>query len=171
MAVEEFTIKEITNAVEIEKSVDVIRKSFRTVAKEFGLTKHNCPTHPSFITINQLKELKSKGVTFFGLFLGNKQIGFIAVEKADVNLYYIEKLAVLPANRHRGYGTKLMGFAFDYIRENNGKKISIGIINEHTVLKSWYIKLSFREVTTEKFPHLPFTVCFMERDSAPITII
>jgi diamine N-acetyltransferase len=41
--------------------------------------------------------------------------------------------------------------------------ISIGIIDEHTVLKQWYRKLGFTEVNRKKYDHLPFTVCSMEK--------
>ena len=88
-------IREISTESELRKSVKVIRDSFRTVAVEFKLNRENCPTHPSFITLNQLTELKNKGTKFFGYFVENIQIGFVAVEKANENIYYMEKLAVL----------------------------------------------------------------------------
>jgi len=159
------TIREINDIEGIRNSTSIIKKSFSTVAKEFGFTRENCPTHPSFITIKQLKQLNSKGLTFFGLFPGENQVGFVAVEKADEELYYMEKLAVLPEHRHKGYGKELTGFVIDFIRNNGGKKIGIGIIDEHNVLKNWYKGLGFKEINTQKFAHLPFTVCFMERDT------
>jgi len=168
MPLNDFTIIGITDPVNTDNSVSIIRDSFKTVAEEFGLTTDNCPTHPSFITIHQLNEFRSKGVKFFGFFLDSKQVGLIAIEKADASLYYIEKLAVLPAYRHLGCGAKLMEFAFDYIKENKGKKVSIAIIEEHTVLKNWYMGLGFKEAATKKFPHLPFTVCFMEQELVPL---
>ena len=61
-----------------------------------------------------------------------------------------------------------MEFAINYIRDNNGQKVSIGIIDEHKTLKAWYKKLSFVEISTLKFPHLPFMVCFMERNFSPL---
>lgn len=157
-----FRINEISGNVSISDSACVIRNSFRTVAKEFNLTRANCPTHPSFVTIRQLTELKKKGLNFFGGFLGETQVGFVALEKADEALYYMEKLAVIPDDRHQGYGQKLVEFAVDYVRSHNGKKISIGIIDEHTILKDWYKTLGFIEVSTRKFNHLPFTVSYME---------
>jgi diamine N-acetyltransferase len=160
----EIRIREITGSAEFAASVRVIRSSFRTVAKEFGLTRENAPTHPSLFTVPRLKEMTARGAKSFGLFLGEKQIGFIAVQKTDKAVYEIERLAVLPSQRHGGYGAKLVGFAIDYIRERQGTKVTLGMINESTVLKNWYIKLGFREVWIRKFPHLPFTVCFMERD-------
>jgi ribosomal protein S18 acetylase RimI-like enzyme len=164
MGTRAFSINEIAGNVGINDSALVIRNSFRTVAKEFNLTRTNCPTHPSFVTIRQLTELKKKGLNFFGGFLGKTQVGFVALEKVDEALYYMEKLAVLPDYRHQGYGRKLVEFAVDCVGSHNGKKISIGTIDEHTILKDWYTKLGFKEVSTRKFNHLPFTVCYMEID-------
>lgn len=157
-------INEIGNDQALMESVRVIRNSFRTVALEFGLTIENCPTHPSFVTIQQLQELKEKGLKLFGLFLGDVQIGFVAIEQANSTLYYMEKLAVLPEYRYYGYGVQLVNFVLDFVRNRGGQKLSIGIINEHKILKDWYKKLGFMEISTTKFLHLPFTVCFMERD-------
>ncbi len=133
-------------------------------AEQFNLTPQNCPTHPSFIKDEQLAALKKRGLTFFGFFTNNEQIGFVAVEKSDSRLFYLEKLAVLPDHRHRGSGGRLVRHALEYIRRSGGKKVSIGIINEHTVLKNWYAQIGFKEVNTRKFLHLPFTICFMEMD-------
>ena len=32
------------------------------------------------------------------------------------------------------------------------------------LLKNWYMSYGFRETGTKAFPHLPFTVCFMEKE-------
>jgi ribosomal protein S18 acetylase RimI-like enzyme len=160
----ELSIREITDERGLRNSARVVRDAFRTVALDFNLTRENSPTHPSFMTTGRLQEDRNKGVRFFGLFTGDRHIGFIAIERADAALYYVERLAVLPEYRHRGYGKKLMEFAFEYVRANGGKKVSIGIINEQAVLKNWYKELGFEEVSAREFAHLPFTVCFMERE-------
>jgi ribosomal protein S18 acetylase RimI-like enzyme len=157
-------IREIIAQDQISTSVGVIRQAFKTVADEFNLTPDNCPTHPSFITFDALLKLNKRGTKFFGTFIDEMQIGFIAVEKSDDGLYFIEKLAVAPPHRHKGYGKTLVQFAMEFIRNSMGKKISIGIINDHTVLKNWYKGFGFEEVSTRKYDHLPFTVCFMEKE-------
>ena len=111
-------------------------------------------------------ELYKKGLRFFGLFIQDVQIGFVAVERADATLYYMEKLAVLPQARNRGYGTQLIRFVFDYVTRQGAGKLSIGTIHEDTGLKYWYKGLGFVHTGTKKFDHLPFTVCFMEADLA-----
>ncbi len=159
-----FDILPLSSREAIPVSAGIIRKSFKTVALDLGLTRQNCPTHPSFTTNRQLVALFGKGLLFFGGFLDACQIGFVAVEKADASLYYMEKLAVLPTERHHGCGRKLVEFAIEHVRASGGKKISIGVIDEQTVLKEWYKNIGFKEVSTRKFAHLPFTVCYMEID-------
>ncbi len=156
-------IKELTTENEIDNSLVIIRNSFKTVADKFNLTPANCPTHPSFMKYEDLNSLKKPGVNFFGLFDNGIHAGFILTEKSDNDVFYIEKLSVLPGYRHNGYGTELVRHAIEFIRNMNGKKVSIGIINEDTVLKKWYCGLGFNEVATRHYDHLPFTVCFMEK--------
>jgi diamine N-acetyltransferase len=167
MKASEITINRIASLEGIETSVNVIRDSFKTVAEHFGLTPQNCPAHPSFITLDQLTGLYRRGLIFFGLFLDEKQAGFVAIEKAENGLFYLEKLAVLPGCRHMGFGRLLVTHALEYMRANIGRQVSIGIIDNHTVLKNWYLGLGFKETTTKQFAHLPFTVCFMEMDIHP----
>ena len=160
-------IREIYDGEGLGNSVRVIRDAFRPVATEFGLTPENCPTHPSFITVERLDELRKRKVILFGLFLGETQVGFVAVEKAEEAIYYMEKLAVLPDYRHRGYGSRLVEFVLDHARTGNGEELFIGVINEHTVLKEWYKSIGFLEVTSRKFDYLPFTVCYMKTGLNP----
>jgi ribosomal protein S18 acetylase RimI-like enzyme len=90
-------------------------------------------------------------------------VGFVAIEKSDKYLFFMEKLAVLPEYRHNGYGSRLIGFVVETVKKAGGKKISIGIINENKVLKDWYIQNGFSVSIIKQFPHLPFDVCFLER--------
>jgi ribosomal protein S18 acetylase RimI-like enzyme len=147
---------------EFEECAQVIRTSFGTVAKEFGITRENTPTNPAFAGANSLLKMKEKGVQLFGVFEDGACIGFVAIEKASDDVYYMERLAVLPEHRHNGTGRKLMDFVSDYVRKNNGKKVSIAIINDNRVLKDWYMKYGFVETGIKTFKHLPFDVCFME---------
>jgi ribosomal protein S18 acetylase RimI-like enzyme len=156
-------IRELNKRIDRETSVLVIRDSFVTVAEEFNITKENCPTHPSFVSIDNIEDLVARGISLFGLFNDEMQIGFVALEKGTNDLYYLEKLAVLPAFRRQGYGRQLVDFIVGKVTAQRGKKVSIGIIDESKKLKAWYRDCGFRETGTKTFSHLPFTVCFMER--------
>lgn len=148
---------------DLRPSVKVIREAFSTVAADMGLTESNCPTHPSFVSIKQLEELRARGLRFLGLFLDGEQVGFVALERADHGVYYIEKLAIIPQSRHKGLGRYLLESAINMIRQIGGQKVLLAIINEHAVLKNWYDDLGFSETGTKRFEHLPFTVCYMEK--------
>jgi ribosomal protein S18 acetylase RimI-like enzyme len=109
------------------------------VAGELGLTPENAPTNPAFITTEKLQEAYEKGIIMFGLFLGEEQAGFFALEAAGEGVYYLERLAVLPGYRHRGWGSRLMDYAFDYVKKAGGVRISIAVIHENEILKQWYL--------------------------------
>jgi len=141
----------------------VIRSAFITVADDFGLTKENAPTNPAFIETDALFKMHERNISMFAVMEDGTVIGFFAVEKAKEDTYYMEKLAVLPSFRHKGCGRAIMDYVFDLVRDEGGKKVSIGIINENTVLKNWYIGYGFAETEIKVFSHLPFTVCLMEK--------
>jgi ribosomal protein S18 acetylase RimI-like enzyme len=148
---------------ECEECAGVIRNSFITVAGEFNLTRENAPTNPAFSGTDSLIKMKEKGIEMYGAYKDGRCIGFVAVEKADEAVFYMERLAVLPEYRHNGYGKELMDFVFDFVRNSGGRKVSIGIINENKRLKDWYIGYGFVETGKRAFKHLPFEVCFMEK--------
>jgi ribosomal protein S18 acetylase RimI-like enzyme len=157
-------IKEITAGDQLENLRGVLQAAFGTVAAEFYLTRENAPSNPAFITLPALKKSLDRGLIMFGLFRRGELIGCIGIEdsKKD-NVFFIERVAVLPEHRHNGFGKKLMDFALETIKERNGRKISIGIIDENTVLKEWYQQQGFSPVAVKRFPHLPFTVAFLEK--------
>ncbi len=146
-----------------QECVRVIRDSFITVADEMHLTRQNAPTNPAFMELEALQAMAHKGAAFYGAFHEGDLVGTVAIEKKDDDVYYMEKLAVLPACRHLGYGARLIRFVMDTVRDLGGKKVSIGIIEENTVLKNWYIRNGFQVKGTRQFAHLPFQVCFLER--------
>ena len=106
-----------------------------------------------------------KRAACFGLYVDGIQAGFVAAEKTgDGEIYYMDKLAILPGQRHKGYGAQLVNCVIDYVGRQGGKIVSLGMINSLTVLKEWYRSLGFRETGTKQFEHLPFLVCFMDLD-------
>jgi diamine N-acetyltransferase len=147
----------------LEKSVTIIRTAFGKVAGGLGITEENAPMFPAFITLERLEEMRARGAMFFGMFNDGSQVGVVAVEKRDAGDYYLERLAVLPEYWHGGMGRELVDFVTDYAKRLGLKKLYLGMVNEHRVLKEWYKGMGFREVEVKKYEHLPFTVCIMEK--------
>ena len=150
--------------------VHVIRDAFITVADEMRLTRQNAPTNPAFLEMEALQAMADKGVVFFGSFQDGNLVGFVAIEKADEDVYYMEKLAVLPAYRHHGYGARLIRHVMETVGAAGGKKVSIGIVDGNTILKNWYARNGFTVTGIRQFAHLPFQVCFMERDVSRLPV-
>lgn len=159
----DFEIKEIATDEEFEDCVKVIRNSFITVAEEFNLTRQNAPTNPAYIDIEALLKMKENGVKMYGGYYESELIAFAVIEKANDDIYYLEKLCVIPTYRHHGYGEQLIKFVFNTVRSKGGKKVCIGIINDNAILKKWYMKNDFSETMRKTFSHLPFEVCSMEK--------
>jgi len=148
---------------DLSVAAEVIRASFATVAAEFGLTEQNCPTHTSFITtVEKLGNEMDSGWLMFGLYDGEQLAGYASLSKEDSGIYKMRHLAVRPNCRHRGYGRRLVEYGKAKVREMGGNKITIGIIEAHTVLKNWYAANGFVHTGTKKIDHLPFTVGYME---------
>lgn len=147
---------------DIQMLSELVNDSYQTVADQFGLTKTNCPKHPSNCTHEWISSDFDRGVRYFILESDNKDIGCAALEIANTELCYLERLAVLPENRNKGFGKKLVDHVFCEAKLRGCQSISIGIISKQYELKNWYFKIGFKEGITKSFKHLPFKVTFMD---------
>ncbi len=152
----------LLNAGQLPLYAQVIRQSFATVAREFGLTRENCPTHTSFITDDSLIAKLKEGYFPFGYFADGNLVGFVSLTDTGNGVFELNNLAVLPDCRRLGYGRELLDYCKERVRALGGNKITIGIMEENTVLKNWYAANGFVHTGTKKFNHLPFTAGFME---------
>ena len=142
--------------------LEVIHLSFATVADEFGLNSENCPTNGAFMPLERLENDFKKGNLMFAICEGKKAVAFMQLSKNGSGAIEMEKIAVLPQFRHNGHGKKLLDYAKQKSKELGATKITIGIIEENVRLKNWYESNGFIHKGTKMFPHLPFTVGFME---------
>lgn len=158
------TLIELQDDALLEPCAEVIRAAFATVADARGLTHESAPTFPAWLTADRLREARAKGTRCFAAMDGPRPVGFAALEAGrEAGVFYLERLAVLPAVRHAGLGRRLVEHAAAAARAAGAAALSIGIIDDELVLKRWYETLGFTVTSTRRFPHLPFTVCYMER--------
>jgi N-acetylglutamate synthase-like GNAT family acetyltransferase len=144
----------------------LIRDAFATPAERFDLTPENCPRHPSNCTADWIADAMGKGTAYWLLENAGQPTGCVALECADEDIGYLERLAVLPAHRRRGCGRRLVEHVFDEARRQGLRRIEIGVIAEDGELAAWYERLGFRERERRRFEHLPFTVLFMYTELA-----
>lgn len=152
----------LLTAEQLSQYAAVIRRSFTTVAKDFGWTRDNCPGHTSFITNERLAEKIKDGYFPYGLCIRDKIIGFVSLTDMGSGIFEMNDVSVLPEYRRYGYGKGLLNFCKDRVIEFGGQKITIGIVEENTVLKDWYIKNGFVHTGTNQYDGLPFMVGHME---------
>ena len=98
----------------LPECLDVIHRSFATVADEFGLTRENCPKHTSFIPLSYLEAQMKWGRLMFGLYTDERIIGYMSLSKEDDETYELHNLAILPEFRHSGFGKQMLDYAKEY---------------------------------------------------------
>ena len=153
------------NPSDFPTAAKVIRASFATVAADLGLTEQNCPKYVAFATTAEwLQNQYGWGWFMYGLYDDNQLIGYVSISKSTEaeSAYEIHNLAVLPGYRHKGFGKQLLEFCKAKVKEMGGDKITLGMVEENTVLKNWYAENGFTHTGTKKFDHFPFTCGYME---------
>ena len=147
----------------IDECAEVIRESFLTVAEEFNITKENAPRYVAFaIDNNKLSQQLENGTEIYAYFIDGNVAGVYSLSKYQ-NECEISNLCVLPKYRHRGIGKALLVYAFNRAKELDCQRITISIVAENKVLKSWYEKYGFVTTHTKKYDFFPFTCEYMEK--------
>jgi len=144
--------------------VSVLRRACATVAQRFALTEENCPKSPAFYTEDRARADFERGVQYYFLEERGEVCGCVALEKARPGIGYLERLAVLPEHRSKGFGSALVRHVLAQARSMGLERVGIGIIAEDESLREWYGRFGFVLTGTRKFDHLPFVVAFMEKE-------
>ena len=148
---------------DVEALVATIRSAFGEVAGRLGLNEQNCPTHASNCTADWIEKDMGRGIRYFVLEIDGRIAGSVALEKVRPGLCNLERLAVLPECRGRGFGKALVEHVLAEAVATGCRDIRIGIIASEAGLKAWYGRLGFIETETRDFAQLPFRVTFMIR--------
>ena len=159
-------LRELQSEEDLQLCVELLRAAFVTVAEEFGLTEKSAPTNAAFTILENLNRHIQDNMNLYGMFCDSKLVGCIAIKisKSDDTVFYIERLAVDPAQRHLSYGSKLLSFAIEQIRRRGGTVASIGLMDNNERLKKWYQSKGFVQHDCRNIAHLPFKVCYMSMD-------
>jgi hypothetical protein len=81
------------NAPDISLLSRLVRQSYRDVADRFNLTLENCPKHPSNCTDERIENDFRRGVNYYILEHKGKPAGCVAIERANAELCYLERLS------------------------------------------------------------------------------
>lgn len=159
----EFVIN-IGTKKDINSLVQIISEANKPVALDLNLTLENCPKHPSNCNSGWIADAIGKGEIFFIIQVNGETVGCMAYQDATDDICYLNRLAVLPKFQNRGVGEVLVNHFESYAKKRSKIIIGIGVIDQNLKLKEWYSKLGFTQTKIKKFNHLPFNVCFMEKN-------
>ena len=150
---------------DVRECVEVIRKSFATVADEFGFTVENAPRFTAFATTEERIwwHLLGEHRPMYAYCEDGKIVGYYSLLLQENNECELNNVCVLPEYRHKGIGEALLEHAFATATGLECKKINIGIVEENQVLKKWYDSYGFVHTGTQKFEFFPFTCGYMEK--------
>jgi len=150
----------------INECVEVIKDSFLTVAKEFGITEKNAPGYVAFSTtyeklLRQLNEEKRPIFAYFNT--DGRIIGYYSLRLKGNSECELNNLCVLSSFRHKGIGRELLEHSFAYSREPGCNIMNISIIEENVKLKLWYESFGFEHVENKKLDFFPFTCGYLKK--------
>jgi GNAT superfamily N-acetyltransferase len=140
---------------------ETISLAYRDVARRFGITLQNAPTHPSNAQSHWVLSDLAQGTTYLMAMVGNFCAGCVAYRQTGAELE-AQRLAVVPAYRG-GHVAQLLSEAILRAAQSAGAQtIRISIVADHHSLRRWYQRMGFRAVETRVFDHLPFEVQYLE---------
>ena len=125
---------------EIPVCVEIIKKSFLTVADEYGFTEENAPRFTAFATTQD---------RLYWHMDGEHRPMYVFEE--DGGECELNNLAVLPEYRHKGIGRQLLAHSFNIAKELGCKIVNIGIVEENRVLRKWYELNGAIHIGTKKY--------------------
>ena len=159
------------NSQDIPACVELIRGSFLTVAKDFGITLQNAPRFTAFaISEERLRwQLLEEGRPMFCGFLGETLAGYYSLSPSSPGVWELNNLCVKPEYRSQGTGAALLAHAEKTARILAGPKagkikLTLSFVEENTRLRTWYESFGFVHTETRKFDFFPFTCGYMEKN-------
>lgn len=158
-------MREIRKVTEknIPECVRVIRRSFQTVADEFGFTADKDPKFTSYATTEERLEyhMYVEKRPMYACFVDGKIAGYYSLHIADGEIE-LSNLCTDPEFRHRKIGEALMFHSFDRARVLGFTEITIGVVDANERVKRWYESFGFKK-SGECGAYLTFHCIFMKR--------
>ena len=143
----------------------LIRRSFLTVAEEFGITEQNAPRFTAFaVTKERLDWQFTEERRPMHLFAQEGRIlGFYSLALLGEGRCELNNLCVHPDFRHRHIGEILLRHAVETAKAQGCTKMELGFVEENQRLREWYEGFGFVHTAQEKFDFFPFTCGYMEK--------
>lgn len=150
---------------DLKDCVEVIQKSFITVADTFGITPQNAPRFTAFAISQErlLWELEQEKRLMFGYYESGSLVGYFSLLVLDEHICELGNLCVLEEFRHKKIGRTLFAYACSKVKQLGCNLLRFSIVEDNTELRRWYESLGAVHVETKKYDFFPFTCGYMEK--------
>ncbi|MBO4783838.1 MAG: GNAT family N-acetyltransferase [Lachnospiraceae bacterium] len=151
---------------EIPACATLIKKSFMTVADEYGITEENAPRFTAYATTNErlFWQMESEHRPMYVYEEDGELYGYYSLRIMENNECELNNLAVLPEYRHKGIGRQLLEHAYSVAKSKGCQVMNIGIVEENKKLRKWYEDNGATHLGTHKFDFFPFTCGYLKKE-------
>lgn len=148
---------------DIPVCVELIKKSFLTVANEYGITEENAPRYTAFATTDDrlLWHMDSEHRPMYVYEEDGILCGYYSLLIQENGECELSNLAVLPEFRHKGIGKQLLDHSVETARKHGCRIMNIGIVEENIPVRKWYEDNGVIHTGTRKYDFFPFTCGYM----------
>lgn len=117
--------------------VEIICRSFMTVADEFGFTIENAPRFTAFATTEErlVYQMEQEQRQMFAYYDDGRIVGYYSLLKQNEKECELNNLCVLAEYRHKKIGEQLLKHAFAEAEKMGCSQMNIGIVEENVKLR------------------------------------
>lgn len=149
---------------DLSECAGLIRRSFLTIAEEFGFTAEKDPKFTAFCVTEEtlLHQLRNEHRPIFGCEADGVIAGYYSLKREDGEIELCN-LCTAPEFRHRSIGSTLLEHSFDIARPLGFTELKICVVDANERVKKWYRSFGF-ESTGKYDPYYPFPCIFMTKN-------
>jgi ribosomal protein S18 acetylase RimI-like enzyme len=147
---------------DLERCLTTIHAAFGDMAERYGYTKETYPSSGAYLTIDDLRSAKERGVHMYAAWIKDTVAGYVQLEKIRDGVYAFRRFAVLPEYQNLGFGRALIKHCQKKAASYGGRKLLLIMNYDNTVLRAFYESNGFRLIDTGNSPDYPFTFANME---------
>lgn len=153
-------IAEVTEK-DLGECARLIRRSFLTVAEEFGFTAEKDPRFTAFCVTEEtlLRQLKDERRPIFAYIDGGRIAGYYSLKISDGEVELCN-LCTAPESRHKRIGEKLLNHSFNTASKLGFETLKICVVDANERVKRWYEAHGFKN-TGKYDSYYPFPCVFM----------
>lgn len=149
---------------ELGLCLETIRAAFSEKVEQFGYTPENYPNCAAFLTLEALREAKSRKVHMYAAWVNGEIAGYVQLEKKAEGVYSFQRFSVLPKYQHIGIGRALVAHCKKRAAAYGAEKLVLLMRYANKALFEFYKSCGFVLARLGSDEAHPFRFAIMELD-------